>query len=91
MGKWPTQMSKGPRSDHARLQAQAQAAQADRPDDRGTVDPAAATGNVVELRWPARARTHSWGQVCETTMGSSGCTTPPDRITFSPSSTGQSR
>jgi hypothetical protein len=56
VGKWPTQMSKSQRSDHARLDAQAQAAQADRPDDPGTADPATATDNVVELRWPARAR-----------------------------------
>jgi hypothetical protein len=53
--KWPTQMSKSQRGDHARKAAQAQAAQTDRPADPAAAKPAA-MGEVVELRWPARAR-----------------------------------
>jgi hypothetical protein len=57
VGKWPTQMSKSQRGDHARQAAQAQAAQADRPAEAATApEPATSIGEVVELRWPERAR-----------------------------------
>jgi hypothetical protein len=56
--RWPTQMSKAQRREHAREQAQAEAAAADhRPAAAvGTDDTESESAEVVALRWPQRAR-----------------------------------